>query len=98
MAEVALHPEAQREYRSAVAWYRQRSPSAARRFVAEVDRVVTQIGAHPESYGWHDDEFREAMVRRFPYVVLYRVRPTGDVLIVAVAHTSREPGYWRGRT
>ena len=97
MAEVALHPEARREYRAAVGWYQGRSPAAARRFVAEVERMVAQVRANPERYAWHDDEFREAMVSRFPYVLIYRVEPTGDVLVVAVAHASRQPGYWHGR-
>jgi plasmid stabilization system protein ParE len=97
MAEVVLHPEAQREYRASALWYRHRNPTAARRFVAEFDRVVTEIAGHPERYGWYDDEFREAVMHRFPYRVVDRVEPTGNVLVVAVAHASREPGYWRSR-
>lgn len=97
MANVTFHPDAQREYQIAVAWYQQRSQSAAQRFVAEVDRVIAVIAAHPERYGWYDDQFREAPLRRFPYSVVYRVEPSGDVLVVAVAHASREPGYWQYR-
>ena len=97
MAEFTLHPEVRREYRAAVEWYRRRSPEAARRFVAEVDRVMAEIAAHPQRFGWHDDEFREAVTRRFPYVVVYRIEPAGDVLVTAVAHASREPGYWQDR-
>lgn len=97
MANVALHPDAQREYQIAVAWYQQRSQSAARRFVAEVERVVSVIAAQPDRFGWYDDEFREAGLRRYPYSIVYRVGPSGDVLIVAVAHASREPGYWQDR-
>jgi hypothetical protein len=29
--------------------------------------------------------------------LLYRIETNGDVLVVAVAHASREPGYWQGR-
>ncbi len=97
MAEVVLHPEARRDYRVAVGWYQQRSPAVARRFVAEVGRVVDQIGAHPERFGWHDEDFRAASVSRFPFLLIFRVQTTGKVLVVAVAHTSREPGYWRDR-
>ncbi len=97
MANVALHPDAQREYQAAIAWYQQRSQSAARRFVAEVDRVVAMIAAQPDRFGWYDDEFREAGLRRYPYTIIYRVETSGDVLVVAVAHASREPGYWQDR-
>jgi plasmid stabilization system protein ParE len=97
VASVALHPSAQREYQAAVGWYQQRSQAAARRFVAEVDRALAEIGARPDRYGWYDDEFREAVLRRYPYSVVYRVEASGDVLVVAVAHASREPGYWQDR-
>jgi hypothetical protein len=39
---------------------------------------------------------RQRVLERFPFVIVYRV--VGDTLqIEAVAHTSREPGYWIGR-
>ncbi len=98
MANVAFHPDAQQEYQAAITWYQQRSQSAAQRFVAEVDHVIDVIAAQPDRYGWYDDEFREAGLRRYPYSVVYRVEPSGDVLVVAVTHASREPGYWQGRT
>jgi plasmid stabilization system protein ParE len=98
MANVNFHPDAQREYQAAVGWYQQRSQAAAQRFVAEVDRVVATIAAQPDRYGWYEDPFREAGLLRYPYGVIYRVEASGDVLVVAVAHTSREPGYWQGRT
>jgi hypothetical protein len=33
-------------------------------------------------------------VARFPFVIVYRI-VDGDVYIVAVAHTHREPSYWQ---
>ncbi len=97
MANVSLHPSAQREYQAAVGWYQQRSQTAARRFVAEVDRVLAEIGGQPNRFGWYDDRFREAALRRYPYSIVYRVETSGDVLVVAIPHASREPGYWQGR-
>ncbi len=35
-------------------------------------------------------------LRRFPYDIVALERPH-EVLIIAVAHQSRRPGYWRGR-
>ncbi|MBY0228599.1 MAG: type II toxin-antitoxin system RelE/ParE family toxin [Gemmataceae bacterium] len=40
---------------------------------------------------------REAILIRHPYSVIYRVEEDGIVLVVAVAHSSREPGYWQRR-
>jgi toxin ParE1/3/4 len=98
MANVTFHPEAQREYQAAIGWYQQRNAAAAARFVAEVERIVAAIAEHPDRYARYDDEFREAgLQQRFPYSIIYRIEPSGDVLVMAVAHASREPGYWQGR-
>ncbi|MBA4189091.1 MAG: type II toxin-antitoxin system RelE/ParE family toxin [Planctomycetaceae bacterium] len=97
MADVAFHPDAQREYQVALRWYQQRSSSAARRFVGEVDRMVAVIGTQPDRYAWYEEPFREAGLQRYPFSVIYRVEPSGDVLVLAIAHASREPGYWLDR-
>ena len=35
-------------------------------------------------------------LKRFPYTLVYRVQGE-TIAVIAVAHQSREPGYWRGR-
>ena len=45
-----------------------------------------------------DPEYRQAIVDVFPYVVFYRIDEARRTLvIVAIAHTRREPGYWKTR-
>lgn len=97
MANCLFHPEAQAEYDAALARYQSRSLQAAARFEAEVERVLSLIGSNPDMFPSYDDEHRFAILRRFPYSLVYHVQP-GQVLIVAVAHSSRSPGYWQGRT
>lgn len=97
MANLIYHPEADHEYQVSVGWYRRRSPAAARRFVAEVGRVARVIAAQPDKYGWYEPPFREAILTRYPFSIIYRETDAGDVQVVAVAHASREPGYWKDR-
>lgn len=40
-----------------------------------------------------DGQTRRAVV---PYHVVYRIRP-GEIVVVAVAHMKRRPGYWKSR-
>ena len=54
------------------------------------------IGANPDLFPQYDDEHRFAVLKRFPYSVVYRVQPAG-IYVIAVAHSSRSPGYWQGR-
>ena len=41
--------------------------------------------------------FRRYVLQRFPYYVVFTILPD-ELLIVAVAHARRDPGYWLGRT
>lgn len=70
VASVLFHPEAQAEYTAAIAWYRQRSPRAASRFEAEVDRMLELIGTSPEMFPRYDEENRLAVLERFPYSIV----------------------------
>lgn len=97
MIDVEFHPEAQAEYEAAIGWYRLRSPRAALRFEEEVERVCAVIATNPELFARYDDEHRFALLHRFPYSLIYSVQPTA-INIIAVAHSSRAPDYWRGRS
>jgi hypothetical protein len=46
---------------------------------------------------WQDNaRYQRAVLSRFPYVVMFIAEPsTRIVTVVAVAHTSRKPGYWK---
>jgi len=41
-------------------------------------------------------DVRKAVVTRFPYIVLYR-EEAGEVLVISVFHTSRDPAVWQAR-
>jgi plasmid stabilization system protein ParE len=92
-----FHPEAQAEYQAARAWYQSRSPRAAERFEAEMERVLGLVGTNPDMFPKYDDEHRFAVLRRYPYSVVYQVQPD-RVYVIAVAHSSRSAGYWQGRS
>ncbi len=96
MADIIFHPEAQDEYERALAWYQARSPRAARRFEAEVQRLLDLIQLNPDSFPAYDDDHRFAVLRRFAYTLVYQVHPD-QILIVAVAQAGQRPGYWQGR-
>ena len=96
MANALFHPEAAEEYREASDRYRAVSARTIARFEAEVERVLDLAETFPEMYPLYDDDHRFAVLRRFPYCVIYQVR-SGQIYVVALAHTSRPPGYWQGR-
>lgn len=93
---IEFHELALDELRHAQSWYRVKSPRAAERFFEEVNHVVERAVADPASYPVIG-RFRYIRIRRFPFILVYQVRPTNDVFVVAVAHTSRRKGYWTRR-
>jgi plasmid stabilization system protein ParE len=96
-AEAAFHPEAAAEYSKAYAWYADHDPRVAHRFEQEIESAVERIVEDPHRWPRHDDKHRKLVLRRFPYLVIYREH--GDrIWIVAVAHGHRRPGYWKKRS
>lgn len=91
-----FHPEAERELNEAALRYESDVPGLGRHFGDEVERVVNLVLEYPEMGAWVDESLRHFVLRRFPFSVVYAI--TGVVVyIVAVAHGSREPEYWRPR-
>jgi len=93
---IEFHPEAQEDLQAAYRWYRERNRTVARRFLREIDTLIATIGEAPERGRSHVASTRRLVCRRFPFVVVYR-RYEGLIVIVAVAHGRRRPGYWRRR-
>lgn len=97
-AVVRFHRLAAREYQAARAWYAARSVSAARKFREEMRRVILRIAAAPEQGTVYGGPYLWMRLRRYPYLLYYREVVAGQVVIYAVMHSRRRPGYWRWRT
>jgi plasmid stabilization system protein ParE len=93
---VSFHPAAAAEVDDAVQWYAERSPVAARTFTAEVTACVERVAEAPDRWPSYVHGSRRYLFPHFPFSLIYRVR-NGEIEIVAVAHHSRRPGYWRSR-
>jgi plasmid stabilization system protein ParE len=97
-ATVLFHRLALREYQAAQQWYARRSAQALQRFQDAVDHAVQQIANAPDQWPTCGPHHRWVRTGRFPYILFYRILDPDHVLVVAVAHARRRPGYWRRRT
>jgi plasmid stabilization system protein ParE len=93
---VRLLPEARAEFDDGADWYEARRAGLGTEFVAEVRAAIKRTSANPLMHATVYKDIRKAVVRRFPYVILYRADPT-EILVVAVFHTSRDPHDWMVR-
>ena len=97
MAKVAFLPAADAEYREALDWYSARSPRTSIALEAAVEVALRAIGEAPERWTRHDGRHHFYVLKRFPFSLVDRME-AGDVLIVALAHSSRSATFWQDRT
>ena len=96
---VRLHPDARAELQASVAFYRDRAgENWAERFKQRVAEGFNAIAADPDRYPPAPDlpGVRRIRLKQFPFSLLY-INRADDVWVVAVAHGSRKPGYWKHR-
>ena len=91
-------PEARAEIRETRGYYLAAGPDRARAFSAEVRRALARLQRHPESGAPYEAGTRRALLDTFPYAVVYDYAgPEEGIIVVAIAHHRRQPGYWRPR-
>jgi len=89
--------EAGEEFGAAVRWYEEQRPGLGAEFFDAVVQATSLIQTHPEAGPLsRDRRTRRVLVQRFPYQVVYRVSDD-EIVVVAIAHPKRRPGYWRKR-
>lgn len=93
---VRLHPHARAELRAARTWYYERSSLSAIAFAQTVDKAISRIREAPNTFPLADYGTRKFTLQRFPFHIFYRTAQT-EIVIVAVAHQKRRPGYWSSR-
>lgn len=93
---LSFNPIARQELNDAAQYYELESPGLGAAFLAQVERCCASIAEHPESGRSVLGPVRRRLIARFPYAVLYTLRP-GVVRIVAIMNLKRRPSYWVGR-
>jgi plasmid stabilization system protein ParE len=93
----SLHPDADGDLREAAEFYRESAGHAlAQALFEEFEHSVNLLLQHPRLGALWRHGKRRYVMRHFPYSLIYAVSGD-DIRILAVAHQSRRPGYWRGR-
>jgi plasmid stabilization system protein ParE len=91
-----VNPEAEADLADAKAYYDQRSPGLGDDFILCVEEVFDRLQRTPGLYAKVFQDLRLALIRRFPYAVIYRIDEE-QVTVVAVYHTRRDPRWWQER-
>ncbi len=94
---IILTPLARGEYVDAVNWYANQAPGLDKRIRAAFRAVRQRLVSNPLQFPVAVRDTRRALLRGFPYMVIFRV--SGDVVqIIAFLHQSRDPRVWQRRS
>jgi plasmid stabilization system protein ParE len=94
--------EALAEYEDAVVYYEGVNPGLGTRFIVEVDDLLDAICEFPRAGSRVPDtppdlEIRRRLLRAFSVEVDYMIEKDHSIVVLAIFHSAREPGYWRAR-
>ena len=96
MTSILFHPEAEVELDKSIEFYEERETGLGIDFQDEVQRGVAEIYDAPLRWPVHKFGTRKFLLRRFPFYLFYMIHDE-QIVIVAVAHCSRKPDYWKKR-
>jgi plasmid stabilization system protein ParE len=72
-------------------WYENEAPGLGRRFRTAVDAVVQRMSANPRQFPVVYSSIRRALLRRFPYSLMFVIEADETLTVIACFHGSRDP-------
>jgi plasmid stabilization system protein ParE len=91
VAPVIFTPTARAELVDAQDWYENEVPGLGRRFRAAVDAVVQSMSLNSRQFPVVYKSIRRALLRRFPYALMFTVEVDETLTVIACFHGSRDP-------
>ena len=96
MSGVAFDPDARAEFLAAVEYYEECETGLGRQFRQLVEAEIHNIEFMPFRFRVLHTPFRRCLIPKFPYYIIFSIEPS-FILVIAVAHAKRKPGYWLNR-
>jgi plasmid stabilization system protein ParE len=94
---LVLRPEALDEISQAAAWYEGRATGLSAEFLRALDATLASLRRNPRQYPVVHNNLRRALLRRFPYSLIYTASDD-EVVVVACAHGRQDPRRWFKRS
>lgn len=90
------HPEAEEELLHSIRYYESRAEGLGAEFLDEVEKTLALIQSFSDLGTLLTEADRRMLVERFPYGIIY-TKYEDHVMIYAIMHLKRSPGYWKTR-
>jgi hypothetical protein len=79
-------------------YYNQQAPGLGIDFLEEIEKTLKLIEESPQRWLFYEENIHKYNMRRFPFSIYYIFEKDFDqIIIIAVAHQKRKPGYWKQR-
>jgi plasmid stabilization system protein ParE len=91
-----LSEPAEADLVKAMEWYRHLRPGLEADLALCVEEALDRILGNPEMFPVIAPGTRRAIVRRFPYLVIYRIRQR-RIEVEAIFHSRQDPERWQNR-
>jgi toxin ParE1/3/4 len=95
---VIFTPVARAEMIDAQDWYEKEAPGRGRHFRAAVHAAIERMRANPRQFPVVHKSVRRALLRRYPYALMFVIEPDEALTVIACFHGSRDPAHWQQRT
>lgn len=82
--------QAENELEDALYFYDLISTKIGNHFINQINECIESIILNPESYKLEFEIYRQAVVKKFPFVIIY-TKIDNIILISAIFHTSKNP-------
>jgi plasmid stabilization system protein ParE len=93
---IEFHPAALEEFQAAAQYYAQKQKGLDLRFIEAIQNALIVIQGNPLMWRILEADVRRFLTKIFPYAILYTIE-SDYILVVAIMHCHRKPGYWRRR-
>jgi plasmid stabilization system protein ParE len=87
---------AEKDITETVFWYEKKLNGLGHRFLTSLDATFQSIQRNPKIYPKVYNEFRRALLPRFPYGIYYIIE-NNSIIVFAVLHERRNPDFWKSK-
>ena len=88
---IMFRRKALEDYDAACLWYKNHNNELKIRFEKTVTQSLSKIAFHPKAYSYHFEDVRIMSLKKFPYLICYRVDDVKQIVtVIAVWHQARD--------
>jgi toxin ParE1/3/4 len=88
---------AEAEFYDIVDYYKQFDHALSYDFIQEFEYAVQRLVKFPKAGHPYLHQTKRIFLNRFPFAIVYKVYRDNVIMVFAIMHMNRKPGYWEKR-